>query len=964
MESILFDLIFEPMQMPVMQIDKNKVIVNCNQASSQYLGYAKNEINSQPLTTFFRPHMGRVDFLDSDNWQEIGTREQPFIFSSPAQTTAENQPVALHFIPFSQKATPGWVVLWQNPTSAFEVGTQGIFLEIQHRAPLTAKRLFDLDLSEKTTYQILVDYLAFLLGTPLCALSILGAEAAQNAGFFISGNTSLQDVSPETLSIIHKAIEECARSPVTHTSLEKHRSQNFTVNQLPQWISIPQKDIEFIPILSQSRCFGLLIFQIMETKPVPDFLKEELVSYFAQLLASYLQNKHLTNLEKKQRKQAKILRELLQIRNTSLDHATVLDQILDQLGTVVDYDSACIMLISEADIILAAQRRFRVQEQLEIPLVVKNYPHIQQVLEEKSPVIIKDTHQDNRWYRMPNTDYIRCWLGVPLIARDRVLGLLNLDKTQPNYYTEEDAELALIFANQAAIAIENAQLYDYERQRVHQLDTLRTTVTELSSELELSILLRTILERAIGFLNATGGDLGLFDGIKQEIVILTSINMGKDYKNTRMGLGEGAMGLAVQTKSTISVKDYQNWSNASSQYSSGKWHAVIATPFLIGDRVVGAIGIMDEKNDRQFSDSDQTSLKQFAEHAAIAVENATLFKNAKEASDRQMILHRVSQEIVSASLDSEGIYEAIHQAAAQLMPAEAFALTLLDESNHTIQAVYLIDRSGRAPLQTIPSTKGLSGHVIQTGDSIYIQDTHTEVRYDIFHFGDPDQVRSVLAVPMRRRGKVIGMLSAQSYLPDAYKAEDQHLLEMLASYAAIALDNLKLFREIQKLAITDPLTNLFNRRHLFALGQREFSRARRLKRPLTLLLLDIDHFKEINDAFGHKTGDFVLKKLAQIIKTYTREIDILGRYGGEEFVIALVETSLEEACNAAERLRTLITQNFQSDTRISHLTVSIGIAEIKPTTNSFYHLIDEADTALYQAKKSGRNQVKIYTNPE
>jgi len=125
-------------------------------------------------------------------------------------------------------------------------------------------------------------------------------------------------------------------------------------------------------------------------------------------------------------------------------------------------------------------------------------------------------------------------------------------------------------------------------------------------------------------------------------------------------------------------------------------------------------------------------------------------------------------------------------------------------------------------------------------------------------------------------------------------------------------------------------------------------------------MLDIDHFKEINDTLGHKAGDFALKKLAQIMKTYTREIDILGRFGGEEFVAVLVETTLEEAYHAAERLRSMIENNFKHDSTIRHLTVSIGLSDLKPETTSFYHLMDEADAAMYVAKNSGRNQVQIF----
>lgn len=956
MPGILFDLIFETFAEPILIIDQNQFILDCNHAACRLVGYAKDDIIGQVLSKFTSPDNNSSVDGQIDKHQARFDADSP----SPQSFQSSSQLKQTERLIYPWMGKPAWIIHWNLTKNSSVILTQNLLQEIKAQATFKISQLFSMEISETILYQTLVEFLSFLTQSPLCAINILGAKSVQSAGFFLATHQIPDYFNSEAFLAIQQAnLEYCTPpddQPIAHKSIEKDNAAKWLMEQL----AIANRNIQTFPIIKQSKCYALLMVEKSDQHKEFDLDERDLIHFFCDQLAIDLEKKNLAHLEKKQRKQVKILRELLQIRNTSLEHATVLEQILDQLSAVIDYDSSCIMLVNELTISVAAHRRFRAQEQLEIPLEIKKYPHIEQVLQSKKPVIIRDTHQDQRWYRMPNTDYIRSWLGVPLIARDRVLGLLNLDKVQPNYYTEEDAEFALIFANQAAISIENAQLFSYERQRVNQLDTLRNTVTELSSKLELSLLLHTTLERAIEFLGATGGDLGLFDDETQEIVILTSHNMGQDYKNTRMAVGEGAMGLAVQTRTPIIIRDYTSWSNASPQYRDGPWHAVIAAPLLIGDRVVGAIGIVDKHKSRQFSSLDQTMLNQFAENAAVAVENAILFKNIQNANDRQVILHRVSQEIVSASLDSEGIYNAIHYAASQLMPSEAFALTLLEEANQSIRAVYLVDRSGRIPAQIIPSTRGLSGRVIRTGESIYIPDTQMEDKNDTIHFGDAERVRSVLAVPMRLRGRVMGMLSAQSYQPDAYKEEDQHLLEMLASYAAIALENLRLFTEIQKLAITDTLTDIYNRRHLFELGQREFSRSRRLLRPLSLLMLDIDHFKEINDTLGHKAGDFALKKLAQIMKTYIREIDIVGRFGGEEFVAVLVETTLEEANQAAERLRIMIENNFRHDSTIRNLTVSIGISDLKPETTSFYHLLDEADAALYVAKNSGRNQVRIY----
>ena len=500
-----------------------------------------------------------------------------------------------------------------------------------------------------------------------------------------------------------------------------------------------------------------------------------------------------------------------------------------------------------------------------------------------------------------------------------------------------------------------------ERRRVEQLDALRATVADISAELELPKLLKAIVERAVHLINASGGDLGLYNENTHKIHIVVSHNMGADYAGTQMDLGEGAMGLAAQISQPVMIQDYSHWENASEQYRQGSWHAVLAVPILIGERLVGTIGIVDNRSDRKFTASDQYLLSLFAQHAAIAVENARLYDEARRAAERRSILHTASQQIVYASLDAEGIYTAIHNAAARLMPAEAFAITYFDDISQTIQAVYLIDRSGRAPFISMPRSKGLSGRIWDTGQSIYIPDTQQEAPGDhVVHFGDPEQVRSVLAVPMRLADKIVGMLSTQCYQPNAYTPDDLELLEMLASYVAIALDNTHLFSEYQRLAITDPVTEIYNRRHVFELGQREFNRAVRYQRDLAVIMLDLDNFKQVNELYGHAAGDYLLYEFAQFLKNNLRKTDLLGRYGGDEFIIVLPETSIAQTYEMAERILVRIKNQFQKqDISFSVVTVSIGASTLAKETTDFANLVKQADDALMNAKHTGKDRAQI-----
>jgi diguanylate cyclase (GGDEF)-like protein len=188
--------------------------------------------------------------------------------------------------------------------------------------------------------------------------------------------------------------------------------------------------------------------------------------------------------------------------------------------------------------------------------------------------------------------------------------------------------------------------------------------------------------------------------------------------------------------------------------------------------------------------------------------------------------------------------------------------------------------------------------------------------------------------------------------------DDLPAMSIFAKQVAIAIENVRLFDEVQRLAAIDGLTGLNNRRHFFSIAPVEFSRARRYGHPLSAMLLDIDHFKDFNDKFGHVIGDQVLQAVAKCCKESLRQTDVLGRYGGEEFVILLSETDRHVAQTVAERLRKKVSRTTVSTEKGDlSVTVSIGIAENNEYTPDLETLIARADQAMYVAKHKGRNQV-------
>ena len=171
------------------------------------------------------------------------------------------------------------------------------------------------------------------------------------------------------------------------------------------------------------------------------------------------------------------------------------------------------------------------------------------------------------------------------------------------------------------------------------------------------------------------------------------------------------------------------------------------------------------------------------------------------------------------------------------------------------------------------------------------------------------------------------------------------------------IENARLFEQTQQMALTDTLTGIFNRRYFYELAQKEFARSKRYQDPLSVIMIDLDHFKNINDRFG----DQVLVQFVQRIQSELRESDIFGRFGGEEFIILLPETNIGDATQVAERLREVTAEYpFLLVTAQTFITISLGVSCFKFTTVSLDQLIDQSDKALYDAKQLGRNRVRIW----
>ncbi len=356
---------------------------------------------------------------------------------------------------------------------------------------------------------------------------------------------------------------------------------------------------------------------------------------------------------------------------------------------------------------------------------------------------------------------IKSELCVPLIARGKVIGVLNIESIYADAYTERDENLLAALANSAAIALENARLYKSELARREQAETLRVATASLSTALDIPTLYEITLDSAAKLVPY---EFAFIETMKRGCVEIVA-ERGQRLAGTGNNPGTGGDEIRV--------------------------------PMVAGDKVFGLI-VLESQKPNFFTEEQTGILQTFANQAGVAVEKAQLYQDALRAAERRAVLHRISQDITRSTQDSEQIYAAIHEAAEKLMRCDVFIIALRDEKKRQNISVYTVEMGTRyGPLEA-PTDKGLAALVINEKKSIILRNETEIGQREVLHFGSPIRVQSVVAVPMRITDQIIGMISAQSYDAEAYDLEEQSLLEMLAAHAATAIENNRLFESEQK----------------------------------------------------------------------------------------------------------------------------------------------------------------------
>jgi diguanylate cyclase (GGDEF)-like protein len=272
-----------------------------------------------------------------------------------------------------------------------------------------------------------------------------------------------------------------------------------------------------------------------------------------------------------------------------------------------------------------------------------------------------------------------------------------------------------------------------------------------------------------------------------------------------------------------------------------------------------------------------------------------------------------------------------------------------------ISSIKILFPDSKTEFILIPKS-GIVSDVFLTKVPVFIPSVTKEVRYRISYFSEDE--KSIIFLPLVCFSKVYGVLKVYSQKEDYFDMDDFRILEIIATTAAISIENISLFKTTQELALKDPLTGIYTRRAFEDKMDEEILVSARTKKPFSLAIIDIDHFKKINDTYGHQVGDEILKYMANMIKSSMREFDFIARYGGEEFALIMPQTDKKTALQVLRELTNLI-KNYPPvvDENIIKITVSIGVSEFPLEALSKSQIIRVADERLYKAKNEGRDRI-------
>ncbi|MBW1832162.1 MAG: diguanylate cyclase, partial [Deltaproteobacteria bacterium] len=445
----------------------------------------------------------------------------------------------------------------------------------------------------------------------------------------------------------------------------------------------------------------------------------------------------------------------------------------------------------------------------------------------------------------------------------------------------------------------------------------------------------------------------------EQLCIAELVTNSDDVADGPFALGAGAVGAAVRRKVTASLQQIRPGYGGICYYRGpASVRSFIAVPVLERGHL-RAVLCADRVIDRAFGPEEEELLRDSTSHILRAFENERVFVQLESAKREQETLYRVSQAL-STALTQDVVMELGLTAAKEIAPHDFAAITEYQPEGR------------RHVVRRAAGERALDFQGLRFRDNASLTAMVVKNRHYLPYRGEFDSkqqvlftkkaklkaMESLLVLPLVAREEPIGTLIVAAKAPGAFGTSARETLQALANQLAVAMANARSVRLLEELATTDGLTGCLNKRALLDHMEQKLMAAQRFGRKLSLIVTDLDHFKAVNDTYGHAAGDRVLKELGEVLRRVKRETDIVARFGGEEFCVLCEETDVRGAQLLAERVREEL-EKTEVLTELGPLkvTASLGVATFPDHASTAADLFVQGDKALYEAKHRGRNQV-------
>jgi diguanylate cyclase (GGDEF)-like protein len=571
---------------------------------------------------------------------------------------------------------------------------------------------------------------------------------------------------------------------------------------------------------------------------------------------------------------------------------------------------------------------------------------------------------------------IRGVIMVPLPVSGDEIGCLYIGSFAPRRFTDDDVRVACVFAQQIAAAVANALLLDRERRERQRSQALLELVRAAGTSLSLKQALVQVCEAASSLSVADRCSILLLDEASETLEPFMSLGFRDEKMWQRfraaarvpVSFVPGMRDLILTQRPILIRHASRTRLIPQSVVKDFGMKSVAIYPMAVRTQVIGIMVVDSVKDYLRFPQEEVETMTAIARQAAVIIDNALLFEREQKQRRRAEALLQVV-DAASSSLSLKKVLINLCRSVVDLSVGERCSIFLIDKGTDRLVPYMSLGREDEAMWNKFRSVSV----VPQTPKQNRLVEAITRIRAPIIQEDVPGTgflprrwvedfgVKSVAIYPLVVNEETVGAMAVDSYSDFVhFPPEEVETLAAIARQAAVLIEHARLHEQVQQQAIADPLTGLYNHRHLYERLEQELARAKRSRCPVAVLMLDIDSLKLVNDTYGHQVGDEALKLLASVLQSSSRTEDIVGRYGGDEFMVILPEANTAEAERIGERIQANLAASYLEGKRKDGcvpVRLSMGVACYPSDATVMHELVDLADSALYRSKQRGGGRI-------